>query len=55
MDPLHDPDEFLNLLASSPPMTFRVSEDATIRLADRHDGSHLLAGATITMWPEASE
>lgn len=55
MDALHDPDEFLNLLASSPPMTFNLPEDAMIRLADRHDGSHLLAGATIAYWPEGGE
>lgn len=35
-----------------PPMTFSVPEDAIIHLDDRHDGSHLLAGATITTWPE---
>lgn len=34
-----------------PPMTFRVPEDASIQLEDRNDGSHLLAGATITAWP----
>lgn len=33
------------------PTTFRVPEGASIRLDDRHDGSHLLAGATITTWP----
>ena len=52
MDPLRDPNDLLSLLASSPPRTFHVPEDAQIRLDDRHDGSHLLAGATITTWPE---
>ncbi|ORB73131.1 hypothetical protein [Mycobacterium scrofulaceum] len=35
-----------------PPATFRVPEDAQIRLDDRYDGSHLLAGAAIAYWPE---
>ncbi|WP_181022233.1 hypothetical protein [Mycobacterium avium] len=55
MDALHDPDEFLNLLASSPTMTFHVPGDAVIRLDDRRDGSDILAGATIAYWPEAGE
>ncbi|RFZ47675.1 hypothetical protein DAVIS_00390 [Mycobacterium marinum] len=35
-----------------PETILRVGDDAVIQLADRHDGSHLLAGATITCWPE---
>ncbi len=53
-DPLHDPDDFLSLLASSGPMTFRVPDGASFLRPDdrRHnDGSHPLAGATITYWP----
>jgi hypothetical protein len=36
----------------APPLTFRVGPDAEIRLADRRDGSPLLAGATITAWAD---
>jgi hypothetical protein len=37
-----------------PPMTFRIGAAADIRLDDRRDGSHLLAGATIAWFPESS-
>ena len=50
-DALHDPDEFLALLASSPPRTFQVPPNATIQLREGGPG-HLLEGAVITGWSD---
>lgn len=35
-----------------PEVTYRVPESAMIRLDDRQDGSHLLAGAIICAWAD---
>lgn len=35
-----------------PEVTYRIPENANIRLADRHDGSPLLAGATFAVWAD---
>jgi hypothetical protein len=51
MDELHDAVELAARIGGGPEITYRIPESAAIRLDDRHDGSHLLAGATITHWP----
>jgi hypothetical protein len=35
-----------------PEVTYRIPPNASIRLADRHDGSPLLAGATFAVWAD---
>lgn len=51
MDPLHRA-VIMALEHGGPDVTYPVPDSAQIRLDDRCDGSHLLAGATITYWPE---
>ena len=48
-DALHDPDEFMSRLLSSPEITIDVPENATIAPTD-DIGSHMLACATTSWW-----
>lgn len=50
MDPVHRA-VIAAMECGAPPMTFVVGGDAQVHLDDRHDGSHLLTGATIATWP----
>lgn len=49
MDPIHRA-VIMAMEHGGPEVTYRVPKGAAIRLDDRHDGSHILAGAVITSW-----
>lgn len=49
--PLLDVIERVANYGGGPEVTYRVPESAMVRLDDRRDGSHLLAGATFASWP----
>lgn len=51
IDPIHKA-VIHTLEHGGPDVTYQVPEGAAIRLEDRYDGSHLLAGATITAWSD---
>lgn len=52
MNELHDLVEMVAEYGGGPEVTYRIPENASIRLDDRRDGSPLLAGATFTVWAD---
>jgi hypothetical protein len=49
---LHDIVTRVAEYGGGPEVTYRIPEDASIRLEDRHDGRPLLAGATFAVWAD---
>lgn len=52
---LHDIVTRVAEYGGGPEVTYRIPENASIRLDDRHEGSPLLAGATFSVWAEDGE